>query len=452
MMQGKIENPYSHLANTINEDDFNDASGFAESLALYTGADLTVEMELALCTEKHFPGLDNAIELELCDKTKMPLRETFLITAFICELSKKHINDADKQYNNGVNHFAAINPTSDAANEIETMVTLLKGNREAIKDLINKNNSNELFNEQEKLIIGAKNLIANENCMVRFDLEKLVETIHKSNGVDKDFIKKVLDIFTYNSSISDNVTRAPFFKIGDNLCWMPNMVAYASFAENLIENLLIKDLISIHRLQTDFYETSLKSLFKRYGYDVIIQDKDKIIKGDDGKDLGDFDLLAHKNSEIILLQLKLTSTRNSYFERWYWKSKALENAKIQIETCIKFIHEKPEHIRKILGLSADAKINRIAPFILSNSTIYDHERIGNYLKIWYFELRTALIMVEKKFPDDPKNLERLVNLLNSGKLFQKLKAELVTIEGKRKYGDYCIVSPTIKAQNIHTSV
>ena len=49
-------------------------------------ADLTVERELAIYSEKYFPGMEEINYLELKDGTRLPLRDTFRIFAFISEL------------------------------------------------------------------------------------------------------------------------------------------------------------------------------------------------------------------------------------------------------------------------------------------------------------------------------------------------------------------------------
>lgn len=404
-----------------DENNKEEMDWFAESVIHDVFADLTAEAEMIMYIEKYFPGIEEIEELEINGVSQIPLKEAFRVLGFICELSKKYIKNIDRQYAEGVDYYYDLYPTSGHNH--------------------NNDYSNEDLENERKIIAGAKSKITNDNCLVCFDYEKLVKGIQWMHQYDADFIKKIIELFIYDPLAG--ITRAPFFKIGKNLCWFPNMVAYASFAENLIENLISKGLINIHLVQTEYFEKNLQNLFDRYGYKIILKEEDKIFK-QEGKDSGDFDLLAYKNRELIYMQLKLTMARNSYKERWSWKEKKLKEAKVQIDVGVKFINNHPEEIKRILNLNEDEKVNKVNSYIISNSTLYDHEKIYGCLKVWYFEVMTAVIMIEKTFPGDPQNIQRLVSCLNEEKLFLKYRKNMHLQDVRFNYGEYSIKRKGLK--------
>jgi hypothetical protein len=234
---------------------------------------------------------------------------------------------------------------------------------------------------------------------------------------------------------------------------MPNLVAFVSFAENLIENLLSKDLISIHRLQTDYFEKSLKNLFKKYGYKVINDEKEKKYRGIDGYEIGDFDLLAYKDGVLIQMELKLTNTRNSYAERKLWKDKHLLLAKRQLDKGLKFIRENPDQLRKILNLKEKENIDMIDSFIVSNSFLYDHEKIEDYLKIGYFEVMLVLFYIDTLYKNNAGNAERFVKCINENFLYSKIEELPLNInDAWVNIGDYSLLFPGVVMQNLYSAL
>jgi hypothetical protein len=164
--------------------------------------------------------------------------------------------------------------------------------------------------------------------------------------------------------------------------------------KKLLENLITKKLISIHRFQTEYFEENLNTIFKKLGYKTIIKKENKVFKDHQGRALGDFDVLAYKNGKMIHMQLKLTSSRNSYYERYSWKS-VIKKAAEQLEIGNKFIRENPAKIAEILCLNDNDKIDEIQSFVISNSFIFDHETLYGFYKLSCFEAMSALYFVDE---------------------------------------------------------
>ncbi len=425
-----------------------------EALHIDIKADFFVEWELVMFNQRFFPGLEEQ-NLILNDKTKLPLRDIFRITAFIAELSKTKIEAIDKEYTKGVNHYSSIYSKSNDAENIKIKTILNSGDKKALNDMLQEHLTPEVKEENEKIINSAKEDISIENCLIKFNYSELVQTIQWIHQYETDFIEKVLSIFTYDINSECEITRTPYLRIGESFYCMPNLVAYACFAENLIENLVSKKLISLHRMQTEYYENSLKNTFAKNGYKVILNDSDKKMQVKEGKetiDIGDFDLLAWKDRHLIFMQLKLTNTRNNYVNRNTWKEGPLKKAAVQIETGIKFINENPEHIKKILKLTQSEIVEKISSFIVSNSHLYDHERINGHLKLSCFEALNALMIVEKTRKYSVGNVERFVDFINGNQLFEGLEKQTFNyVNTSVKIGKYHLISPGLIQKTLYAT-
>jgi hypothetical protein len=446
----KLDASFKHKPDLGNEEEM---TWFMESFMLSVSESLNVERELAIYRHKYFPGIEELTELEFKDRTKLPLKAAFRILSYICSYSKKQITEIDDQYSKGVAEYSEQNSSSSNMNMIDIMSRFYKGNKEALKDTIKEYQNDEVYDEQTKIINNGKKNISNDKSLIRYNLKKLVKVLQWLYQYEEDFITSVLDMFIYNGEESHDVTRTPFFIIGDELCWMPNMVAYASFAENLIENLLYKESISIHGPQSKQFENHLNLLFKKYGYKVINDYADKQIYNEDGINTGDFDVLAYKNGTLIYMELKLTHTRNGYYERYDWKQKKLIYAATQLDKGLKHVKENPEHIKRILGLRDDEKIERTEAFIISNSFLYDHEKIGNYLKIGYFQAMYSLILTEESADKNADRVESYIRSLYQNRLFENIHTKPIsTTDTHLKVGDYFIQRPGLLQQNVYTAL
>lgn len=498
------ESYWKHVPNPQSE---TEMKAFAQAMQIDIKADQKVMQEMLLFKDRYFPGVGELNGLMLQDGTKLPLKETFRVLAFLSELSKEYITQIDNQYNEGIKHFAPKAPQTFEGFMIDLTAQRSGGDSEAIKETIRNNYSEKLYEEQQYIIWQSKNKIDNNLCLIKQSYDELIKTIQWLHQYEADFIRKVIDLFVFDSSMDAGDTRLPFFRIGEKILWFPNMVAWTSWSENLIETLVARDLITMHQLQTQLYEASLKVVFKLFKFDIIENDSDKTICDSENKSIGDFDLLAHKNGHILHLQLKLTHTRNSFRQRYKWRSNALKSASRQLTTGNDFVRNNPDHTRKILGLSADQEIKQIHSFIVSNVFQFDHERIGDVLKVSFYEIIQLLLDNEKglhdeedylrykildivdanpdmklpigfrewaerkksldleehlpmlrnfveyyreKFwPNVTRDVERLAQLLNENRLWKQIERTPIShLHHKISIGDYSIIVPTVQMANI----
>lgn len=428
---------------------FNIAKYFAHE------AKVKHEQEMSLFTNVYFPGIKNLEELELNDGAKLSLRDVFNITSFLSELSRHHINDIDKIYAKAIDHYSKIYTTSKDAQDIAIKSLAFKGDKEKLKKMLSEHCNDDLYRENKKIIEASKNIIFNELCFLKYDYKFIIKTLQWIYQYEEGFIEQVIGIFTFNHNCNDGLTRMPFFIFEKQLCWIPNMIAYAVFSELLLETLIEKKLITIHKIQTDYYERNLKCFFEGYGYKIINNDADKEMKIGKENSKGDFDLLTWKDGHLIFFQLKITTkaNRNTYYGRKIWRDKALCKAAEQINVGLDFIGSNPDHIRKILGLTGSEKIEKISSFIVGNSFIFDHEEINGYRKISYSEALDSLAHIEKTKKNDIGNVERYVNFLNENGLFKELeKQPFVANDQPTKIGHYTLITPHLIQQSYYSSL
>lgn len=433
---------WKYLPQTEKEKDW-----FSEATKISAMADKKAEQEFALFTEYYFPGLEE-YTLILNDGTQLPIRDVFNITSFLAELSKTYIESIDLAYSESVNKYTDDHPLSKGGAAIWIYSILHKGDSKAIKKTLKENCNDEVREDIRQTIAFAKENIHHENCLIRLEHQKLANAMQWRFQYELEFIERVLNLFRFDPLHASDVTRTPLFSRGDKLLWMPNLVAYTSFAENLIENILSKKLMTLHRLQTACYETSLKNTFKAHGYKIIEDDKDKTMYIN-GIAQGDFDLLAWKDRHVILMQLKLTSTRNDYESRRSWKQDALRKAASQLKTCEEFIKNSPEHIKEILRLTPSEIVENVSSFIVSNSFLYDREYIDGYLKISCTEALGALKHVEYYKPYDVGNVERYVDFIRENKLFGNFEKLPSVTEVPLQLKNHVLIRSIVLPKNIY---
>ncbi len=384
--------PKSTIVGPSQNTSIQEKENFVWFLMLTIDADFKVEEEVTLFKYLFCPGLKEA-NISLVDGTILPLKDVFRVTSILSMMSQEFIKKIDTEYKEGVEYYSKRAPSNFLLN---LQLKRCRGDRKKIEETLKKwPLAKEAQEEQRTIIWQSKNKISNEYCLIQQEITPLVKGIHQVTGLAKDFIHKVLDIFTYQPNLAVNNTRTPFHKIGDKLCWFPNLVAYNSFADNLVDALISRNMLSMHRLQTEVSEKSMNQAFALCGYKIIKREEDKIIKDDNGRPITDFDVLAYKNGHLFHFEIKLTNSRNSYSERFVWKKNVLSKAKKQLNKGRNYINNHPEKIREILDLEQNTPIIKIHSFILSNSFLFDNELIGEYRKVSFSDVIGLLLNYEE---------------------------------------------------------
>ena len=403
------KNDLSKLSNFIPDNEI-DMQDFIEAVLIIDHqSDFLIEREMAILTHKYFPGIEELETIKLDEGKEIDLRKVFRIVGYLAGLSKKRIEVIDSKYISAAQNKNALGEKADFA----------------------------------------KNQIAKEDCLIKMDYQKLRTVIDSFTGYGRNYIDDVLQLFIYSSNNKDLFTRTPFLKIGNEIMWLPNMVAHVSFAENLIEVLLAGNKNIIHRLQTNYFEQGLNNLLEKLGCKIIKDKRDKEIFTEDRKKrIGDFDILAYFKGNLIVMELKLTNTRNSIWERKMWRDDQLRKAKKQLDTIIDYIENNNAKIKEILGLNEEDQIKQIHPYIISNSLLFDQERFGNYLKINYFTATHHLnFLIEAKEQNPGINKERInifIELLNKDILFSHLYVNPPVIQNSIvEFGDFRLSRPGI---------
>jgi hypothetical protein len=358
-------------------------------------ADEKVNQEYKFFRDKYFPGSREIMTFPLADGTSLNVLDALKVVSYLAILSKKKLT--------------------------------------SILDTISTGNSLDY-----------------KSCLSSININKFINIQAWLHGFDKEYILKILHLFIFNGSEKDFVNTKPFFQIDNQLFWLQYQIAYMSIAEALMENLIddkikMEDLenaklISIDRKQTKVYEPYINGIFKTCGFKIIEDPKDKIYYKDN-KQHGDFDVLAYKDGILIFMELKLTTNRNSIFERVKWKNGKLAYGKDQVIKGKEYISNNLDHIRKILGLEDNEPlcIENCHYFILSNSYLFDHEKIGQFKKVSYFEVVATLLELEKKYPAHTENVQAFLNSLEHNFFWD----ELCDVDSEIFYADYNIGKYTL---------
>lgn len=386
---------WKYMPDKNNEEEMKN---YCAAMLLHT--DEIFEQELLLFRLNHFPLDKDAPNDVPTEHGNLPAEHIFRVAALLRAFSVSYSDAIRKELDNGVKHYGQQIPVSPENLLIDMFARRNKGNAEEIKKHILELDTEEARLNRDTVMWKAINSIGNEYCLVRQDYPMLVKTIQWLYQYEADEVDKIIDLFVCKDPATDNFTRKPFFSIDDTLCWLPNMVAHASFAENLAENIISAIGEEVHEERGKVFERMLNRLFNKAGYKTLIDEKYKNLPGEKkDKPLGDLDVLAWKDGHIIHLELKITNVRQEYAEREKWKQTKLKKAGVQCETVQEFICDNGDYIRTILGLEADAPIQTVTSFIISNSHAYDHEHIGGFLKISCQELICLLSGDEKGMYD-----------------------------------------------------
>jgi hypothetical protein len=364
--------------------------------------------------EAYFDSAASPI-LKLVDGKEFSVNSTLLVTSYLKKLSQSYIKAIDKAWKEGVKEYG--DRLENAEPEIRaTQIKLnnIRGDRVFLEKETDKlmQEGTEFKKYVDEVVRLTKESLPCKFCLLKYDIEDIVEFISFGTGVSTEEIKLILSIFTYDGNQDVNLLFTPFIRIDDKICWIPSSVAYDSFSENLIEVLIGKELMLIDDIQTDLYENSLTSLFKRSGYKVIEKPSDKIYVKN-GSIVTDFDTLAYKDGFLFNFEIKVTNCRLSHLKRVGWRNDKLKKAcKTQIPKQEEIIENDVAYIRKILNLSSSEEIKQVHSFALSNAYFFDQEQIGNFTKVSFDTIKILLNNAEAFMYDEPDYLRLCLRRLN----------------------------------------
>lgn len=418
--------------------------------------DRIVEREMVSFKNNYFPGLDSIDSIMLKDKNALKLEPLFRITGHLAERSKESITRMDETYKKAVNNYSKEFEDSSSWKNIQIESLLNKGDNEELKKVLQNNVDDQFFEQQQKVINCSKESIEEKDTLMSIDLNEFVREIQLVNQVSDDLILSVLELFTCKEG--SDLTRTPFFKIGSRLYWFPNLVAHSLFSENLMEVLLSEEMVNVHLEQTKLFERSINKLFDACGYKIIKakdeneeKQKKTFFSEEDGKPLGDLDILAYKDGKLIYMENKLTNTRNSYIERHNWKTTKLSEATVQLDTGLKYINKNVDKIKELLGLPWTKEIKEVETYIVSNSRLFDGEKFGDHFKINYQDLSILLLLSRIREENGHLPLD-IFRILKENALFPQYAKTIRVADSNMIYDGYCIVRPGLISQNIYTSL
>lgn len=183
----------------------------------------------------------------------------------------------------------------------------------------------------------------------------------------------------------------PLLKMGRYLFQLPWLVAIQNNSTAALNNLRrIGARRSEGRDETQRIERRLGEAFERRGFKVVTNFHPLRTETEDP---GDVDLIASRDGQVIVLEVKSTFLRSSTKEAWLHKTSTLRKAGLQLARKMRAVAdaiESDDGLRHVLGLQADGAPPTLHGWIADTSIEDDHERFSGFLKVSIEEILIGL--------------------------------------------------------------
>lgn len=137
---------------------------------------------------------------------------------------------------------------------------------------------------------------------------------------------------------------------------------------------------------------------------------------------GDLDVIVKEGAYTLLLEVKRIKLR--YDSAGIWNERELKTnwASLQLHKASLALKAKTPEVLAVLS----EEVKEIRSLIINPWFEYDHEFVGNYLKVSWFEIQYALTEMKKDWQKAPNKLKALTDLIIEDKvwpdIFKKAKA------------------------------
>lgn len=131
---------------------------------------------------------------------------------------------------------------------------------------------------------------------------------------------------------------------------------------------------------------------------------------------GDVDVIVVEDDHVLILEVKRVDLRNDGQGIWNEKEKVLW-ASLQLHKAQLAIKNKDEALMKILP----EKRKTITSLIITPWFEYDHEFIGSFMKVSWFEIKYALEHMKGEWQNAPNKLQALINLILEDKVWVHIR-------------------------------
>ncbi|MEQ8811149.1 MAG: hypothetical protein RIE59_18915 [Imperialibacter sp.] len=134
---------------------------------------------------------------------------------------------------------------------------------------------------------------------------------------------------------------------------------------------------------------------------------------------GDFDVIVTERDTVLILELKRTSFRENSTGIWKERTDRLQKGSLQLYKLTRFIENNPEALAREFPALQDVSV-KIAGFVVSPWFEHDHELIGRYRKVSWFEIRYALEKMEEQWKHSENRLAAFINLIEDDKIWPEI--------------------------------
>ncbi|RZG87567.1 hypothetical protein EXE10_04400 [Acinetobacter sp. WCHAc060033] len=290
----------------------------------------------------------------------------------------------------GVSQFSINNQKLDA---YETMITMTLSQAHYLKDHIEKFmcfSPNAKSNLHALAQMTMHGFAIGENRMP-FTFAKREDKIKRmsswvkgsSNTVKKKKMAQILTFWScdlYHENDISTFQQKPFYKIDDFIFQFPWLTAFQN-----VNTMMINYVRKLHknrselRSETDNIELNLADKFKNAGFQVFCQYQPQ------DSEVGEIDLIALYDNNVIVAEVKSTYIKSSIQEIYEYRNFTLNKAAYQLSKKVAYVRN--EFLNQYFENVDDVKIHS---WIIDTTLEFDHQYLGNHLKISMDEIIISL--------------------------------------------------------------
>lgn len=203
--------------------------------------------------------------------------------------------------------------------------------------------------------------------------------------------------------LAPRLIERPYLRFGPQLVQLPWVAALQSNGTAAINNLR---RLAARRgeaaEETRRIESQLAELLRGRGFRVLLNWQPP----KERRDAGEVDVIAARDGDLFVLELKSTFIRRSTQEAWLHASTTLRKAGLQLRRKVDVVRwalVADEAFRDVLGLALAEPPAHVHGWIVDTSIEADHERFRGFLKVSLEEVIVAL-RDDRELLSDPEGL------------------------------------------------
>lgn len=285
----------------------------------------------------------------------------------------------------------------------------------------------EVFNEFNK-IFGAREPISIFNKTI------FIERVSGFFGWSENETIQLVDFISFNPTVKDNKEwfYNPLIVLDDKIIWMGSFMTNRKFSALTFNKLKTESESKTINLISNHFEVKCADLFRKAGYKTSSGVK---FVNPSNKKRGDIDLLAYKNGELVLGEIKLGNISDDFHHSSYTELVKLEGlAAEQLDKILEYVHEDWDNLKYNVGIETNKGIDQIniTPLIITNHFEGDLKYYKSHSKLSLLELDVILNNGMNKLYRDYFLTDSLRNINKRDKL-KYIQKNYDLWKGKKRY-------------------